>query len=86
MKTSKQYMEDHHKQFRDDIMYFSGIQFIPVSDAKAHIVFAVKEAQKEAIEETVNRFKDSINSWPDWAMMSDEVYKEIEKELTDKIE
>jgi hypothetical protein len=55
MKELHEYVKEQVKQFHNDIIYHNGIQFLPVSDVKAHIGFAVRQAQIDAIEATVKR-------------------------------
>lgn len=50
MKKVEKYVDAEVKAFKDDIVNIDGIQFLPVSDVKAHITFAVRKAQIDTIK------------------------------------
>ena len=53
MKKIEDCVNEEVKSFRDDIRVIDGIQWLPVSDVKVHIKFAVKRAIEYTIDETV---------------------------------
>lgn len=53
MKKAEKYVRAQVEKLQQDVRLIDGTQWIPVSDAKAHIAFAVMEAQKDAIDESV---------------------------------
>lgn len=54
MKKVEKYVDAEVKAFKDDIVNIDGIQFLPVSDVKAHIGFAVRKAQIDAVDKTIS--------------------------------
>ena len=54
MKKVEKYVDAEVMAFKDDIVNIDGIQFLPVSDVKAHIGFAVRKAQIDAIDKTIS--------------------------------
>src|SRR5690554_3107930 len=57
MKKVEKYVDAEVKAFKDDIVNIDGIQFLPVSDVKAHIAFAVRKAQIDAIDKLTDEDK-----------------------------
>lgn len=57
MKKVEKYVDAEVKAFKDDIVNIDGIQFLPVSDIKAYIAFAVRKAQIDAIDKLTDEDK-----------------------------
>lgn len=57
MKKIEEFVDAEVKDFKDDIVNIDGIQFLPVSDVKTHIAFAVRKAQIDAIDKLTDEDK-----------------------------
>lgn len=60
MRKTEEYLKEQYRVFKDDIKKINEFQFIPVSDMKAHMLLAIKQAQIDAIEETVKLCAENV--------------------------